>query len=99
MENKDNPLESMTEDQQMMVFNLTSIANIEDVGFAAQMLIEANYDVNRAAQKLIDIQNGITSPEPRNANTQSPSSNNTSQNRSNNNRFTELEDKYKKFLE
>jgi len=49
MDTNDNPLESMTEDQQMMVFNLMSMANIEDPGFAAMILKESNFDVNKAA--------------------------------------------------
>jgi hypothetical protein len=42
----DNSLMSnLSEDQQVKVFELMSMANIEDMNFAAQMLIQFEFDV------------------------------------------------------
>jgi len=52
-------MESLSEEQQLQVFNLMSIGNIEDMDFAAQLLVDAGFDLNKAAQKLIDVQSGV----------------------------------------
>ena len=39
-------MESLSEDQQMQVYNLMSLGNIEDMDFAAQLLIDSNFDLN-----------------------------------------------------
>lgn len=41
-----NLIETFTEDQQMQVFNLMALGNIEDINLAAQLLFEASFDVN-----------------------------------------------------
>ena len=39
-------IQSLSESQQMDVYNLMTLANIDDIDFAAQMLVEADFDVN-----------------------------------------------------
>jgi len=38
-------MSNLSEEQQMQVFNLMSMANIEDMNFAAQMLVQFEFDV------------------------------------------------------
>lgn len=46
METESAIMETLTEEQQMQVYNLMAMGNIEDMSFAAHLLIEANFDVN-----------------------------------------------------
>jgi hypothetical protein len=39
-------IESFTEDQQMQVYSLMSLGDIEDINLAAQLLLESDFDVN-----------------------------------------------------
>jgi hypothetical protein len=39
-------IESFTEDQQMQVYSLMSLGDIEDINLAAQLLLECDFDVN-----------------------------------------------------
>lgn len=39
-------IESFTEDQQMQVYSLMSIGDIDDINLAAQLLLESDFDVN-----------------------------------------------------
>ena len=41
-----NLIETFTEEQQMQVFNLMALGDIEDINLAAQLLFEASFDVN-----------------------------------------------------
>lgn len=46
MENHPNLLETLTEDQQLQVYELMAVSNIEDGNKAARLYIEASYDLN-----------------------------------------------------
>ena len=46
MEGNNNLFETLTEEQQLQVYELMAIANIEDGNVAAKVLIDANYDIN-----------------------------------------------------
>lgn len=46
METESTLMENMTEEQQMQVFTLMNMANIEDINFAAQMLAQFNFDLD-----------------------------------------------------
>jgi len=41
-----NIMETLTEDQQMQVFNLMSLANIDDMNLAAQVYVDSDFDLN-----------------------------------------------------
>lgn len=59
-----NLIETFTEEQQMQVFNLMALGDIEDINLAAQLLFEASFDVNKAAQRVLDMQNKVNNPFP-----------------------------------
>jgi len=65
MESENNLFETLTEEQQLQVYELMAIANIEDGNIAAKILIDANYDINRAVQRWFDRNTGGLNEQPR----------------------------------
>jgi len=54
----------LNEEQQSQVFHLMELANIDNMDFAAQMLIQFNFDVEKAAQQLMGIQSSLGQDAP-----------------------------------
>jgi len=62
-------MESLTVEQQGQVFDIMAITNIDDTNTAAKLLIDANYDMNRAVQIFFDrgargISSDLRAPPP-----------------------------------
>jgi len=64
MEDNTNAMENLNEEQQSQVFHLMELANIDNMDFAAQMLIQFNFDVEKAAQQLMGIQSSLGQDAP-----------------------------------
>jgi len=59
MEDKGSILETLTEEQQGQVFHLMELANIDNLDFAAQMLVQFNFDVEVSTKRFFPVLKSI----------------------------------------